>query len=253
MKTQLSIITTFVLLNLGIGRLFQESISVVCFSELSIIAVSGFFFWGATASTFRSWSERWNVFKDPKHLFRQGGIGLSAVMLHTLIGQALVIFLMTVIYNCTSPSFDLINASLTNNIAVNLLCYFSLIFHFHLKDEKKGERAVLLTYDKGYEKITVTKAGSKFFLSPEEVLYVEASNNCVVLHTEKGKFVKYQSLKSFQSKLSNWKFKRAHRSYLVNTDFIECVKKNKSGDGVLRMTNGDSIKFSRTYQSDILQ
>ena len=249
MKSDLSIVTAFVLLNMGIGRLFQESLSVVCFSELSIIAFSGFFFWNISSNRIPSWANSWNLFQNPKHLFTQGGLGLTTIVLYTLVSQALLIFLMTTIYNCTSPSFDLLNASLTNNVAVNLLCYFSLLFYFHVEDERKVASEVLLAH----EKISVSKAASKFLISPMEVVYVEASNNCIVLHTEKGKFVKYQSLKSFQSKLSKLHFKRTHRSYLVNTGFIECIKKNKSGDGILKLRNGDTIKFSRTYQNEIPQ
>ena len=251
MKTHISIITIFVLLNMGIGRLFQESISVVCFTELSIIAFSGFFFWKALSKTINNWSKKWNLFEDRKNLMAQSGLGLATVALYTIIGQVLVIFLMTVLYNCTSPSFDIINASLTNNIAVNLLCYLSLLLYFHSGNKEDSNRHVIFGQASGFEKISVSRAGSKFLLSPTEVVYVEASNNCIVLHTKKGKFVKYQSLKSLQEKLPNLNFKRAHRSYLVNTDFIECVKKNKSGDGKITFSNGDTVKLSRTYQSEI--
>ena len=147
-----------------------------------------------------------------------------------------------------SFNYHFLNASHTNHIAVNLLCYFSLVFYYlnsNKKEEKKSkEKEDIVTSNK----ISVSRAGTKFLIALEELIYVESSNNCIVLHTEKGKFVKYQSLKSFQETVPERLFVRIHRSFLVNTHFIECISKNKNGDGVLRLNSGDELKFSRTYQ-----
>jgi len=255
MKKQLSIISLFVLLNMGVGRLFQESLSVVCFTELLIIAITGFLFWTATAKLIQKGAFKWNMLKSKKDFMVQGGLGLSTVALHILISQAMVIFLMTILFSCTSSSFDLLNLTLTNNVAVNLLCYFSLLLYFlYSKREMTADQSDLaISATNGNSKISVSKSGFKFLLSPEELIYVETANNCIVLHTELGKYVKYQSLKSFQAELPEHMFKRIHRSYLVNTDYIQCVQKNKSGDGLLKLMTGEKIRFSRTYQKEIPQ
>ena len=255
MKKQLSIISLFVLLNMAVGRLFQESLNVPCFTELSIIALTGFLFWTATIKLIGKGALKWNMLESRKDFMVQSGLGLSTVAIHILISQAMVIFLMTSIYNCTSASFDLLNLSLTNNIAVNLLCYFSLLFYFlYSKKEIENDHA---SFDRSTtendQKISVSKSGFKFLLSLEELIYVETANNCIVLHTESGKYVKYQSLKSFQNELPKGIFKRIHRSYLVNTTYIQCVQKNRSGDGFLKLLTGEKIRFSRTYQKEIPQ
>ena len=255
MRAQLSIITMFVLLNMGIGRLFQESLNVACFTELSIIALTGFLFWTATAKWIKKGAFKWNMLKSRRNFMMQSGLGLSTVTLHILISQAMVIFLMTVLFSCTSASFDLLNLSLTNNVAVNLLCYFSLLFYFlYSKKELETNQDSLVSLSaSGDRKISVSKSGYKFLLSPEELVYIETANNCIVLHTESGKYVKYQSLKSLQDELPRHLFKRIHRSYLVNTDYIQGVQKNKSGDGLLKLLTGEKIRFSRTYQKELPQ
>ncbi len=255
MKKQLSIISLFVLLNMGVGRLFQESLKVVCFTELLIIGITGFLFWATTAKFIQKGALKWNLLKSRKDFMVQGGLGLSTVALHLLISQVMIIFLMTTLFNCTSTSFDFLNLSLTNNIAVNLLCYFSLLFYFlySKKDLAVVSDSQIVSPAHPNQKISVSKSGSKFLLSPEELIYIETANNCIVLHTESGKYVKYQSLKSFQTELPGEIFKRIHRSYLVNTKYIRCVQKNKSGDGLLKLQTGEQIRFSRTYQKDIPQ
>ena len=162
---------------------------------------------------------------------------------------------MTVLFSCTSASFELLNLSLTNNVAVNLLCYFSLLFYFlYSKKELEINQDSMVPLDaSGDQKISVSKSGYKFLLSPEELIYIETANNCVVLHTESGKYVKYQSLKSLQAELPGNIFKRIHRSYLVNTEYIRGVQRNKSGDGFLKLLTGEKIRFSRTYQKEIPQ
>ncbi len=250
MARRISLISILVLLNMGIGRMFQESLGVSCFSELSILAITSFFFWNISAEQIKKWAKKWAMDASGKNILVQGGIGLSASAINILIGQVLVVFLMTTIYNCTSPSFNMLNASLTNNIAMNLLCYFSLLFYF--VGPKKNDIAALQN-EKTEKKnrVAVSKKGSQFLLDPQEIVYVETSNNCIVLHTQKGKFVKYQSLRSFSQMLCPKTFKRIHRSYLVNSEFIDQIQKNTSGDGKLLLKTGDDLKFSRTYLQEL--
>ncbi|WP_190810562.1 LytTR family DNA-binding domain-containing protein [Flagellimonas sp. S3867] len=250
MSKQISLISIFVLLNMGIGRMFQESLGATCFSELSILAITSFFFWNVSANQIKVLASKWAVDSTGKNILVQGGIGLSASAINILVGQVLVVFLMTTIYNCTSPSFNMLNASLTNNIAVNLLCYFSLLFYFvGIKKDTSLSKNTNGTEQKS--RVAVSKRGSQFLLEPREIVYVETSNNCIVLHTQKGKFVKYQSLRSFSETLCPNTFKRIHRSYLVNSEFIDQIQKNNSGDGKLRLKTGVNLKFSRTYLQEL--
>ncbi len=236
---------------MGIGRMFQESLGMACFSELSILAITSFIFWNTSVKQIKKWGKKWAISSSGNNVLIQGGLGLSASALNIIVGQVLVVFLMTTVYQCTSPSFNMLNASLTNNIAVNLLCYFLILFF--LVDPKKEEVTALSQNDaiENDSRVSVSKKGFQFLLSPKEIIYVETSNNCIVLHTEKGKFVKYQSLKSFSEGLCPKTFKRVHRSYLVNSDLIAHIQKNHNGDGVLHLKTGDGIKFSRTYLSTI--
>ncbi len=249
MMHRISLITIFVLLNLGVGRLFQESNQVVCFSELSIIAITGFCFWAASAGQIRLWGQKWKMDARKNNLFIHGGIGLSAATLNLFFSQALVVFLMTTVHGCTTPTFNLLDASLTNNIAVNLLCYFALVWYSLEKEvDSTSEEPLNSAENPSSEHIVVTKKDATFLLAPDDVFYVETSNNCIVLHTQKGVFVKYQSLKAFMDVICPERFVRVHRSYLVNSNCIERIVKNRSGDGNLLLSNGDTLKFSRNYK-----
>ena len=249
MYKRIFLISFFVLLNLILGRLFQNTIGSFCFIELGIFAISSFFFWNLIANSIKAWTLKWCIFQDLKMVCIHASLALLSTLINVLIGQGLILVYGFFMYNnYQSFNYKFLHASHTNHVAVNLLCYFSLVFYF-LNNVKKEEEflakkeASLVT-----DKISVSRGGTKFLILLEELIYVESSNNCIVLHTKKGKFVKYQSLKSFQETLPEKLFIRIHRSFLVNIECIECISKNKNGDGVLKLISGDELKFSRTYQ-----
>lgn len=247
MNKRVILISIFIVFNMVLGRLFQNTIGSLCFVELGIFAISSFLFWNFTAKSIKSWNLKWNLFQDLKKVSIHVGLGLATSLVNMLIGQGLIFVYGFFMYDgYESFNYQFLNASHTNHIAVNLLCYFSLVFYF-LSSNKKA-REDLIEKPINLEKIAVTRAGSKFLISFDELMYVESSNNCIVLHTKKGKFVKYQSLKSLKEALPEHQFVRAHRSFLVNTNCIEWISKNKNGDGLLRLSSGKELKFSRTYQ-----
>ena len=253
MQQQLSIIITFILINTVVGRLFQESLGTVCFSELAIIGISGFFFWYFSSKKIAVWSRKWHFNGTTKNFLVHGGLGLSVALINVLIAQLVVIVLMSSIYNCVTPTSNFLNASLTNNIAVNFLCYFSLILYFIYSDKLANFSASPKVHMANEEvNISVTRAGFTFLLSPADVSHIEAANNCIILHTNKGKFAKYQSLKSIQHELPSY-FKRVHRSRLVNCSYIESIKRNKNGDGNLLLSTGEALRFSRYYHKELAQ
>lgn len=253
MSKPISLISIFVLLNMGIGRMFQVSLGTTCFSELTILAITSFVFWSFSAQHIKVWGQNWEQKPFGKTLALQGGLGITATAMNILIGQALVVFMMTVVFRCASPNFNLLHAALINNIAVNLFCYFALLFYFVNKESSPKIDTPTTPISEKKIQIEVSRSGSRFLLIPEEIFYIETSNNCIVLHTKRGIFVKYQSLSSLEKMLGSKTFKRVHRSYLVNMSFMDFHQKNSSGDGTLHLKNGDKIKFSRTYRKNLVK
>lgn len=254
MYKRVLLISFFVLLNTVLGRFFQNTVNSLCFTELIIFGISNFLFWNFTAASIQSWNLKWNIFKDFKLIFIHAGLGLSTSIINILIGQGLIAFYGYFMYEgYVSFNYNFINASHTNHIAVNLLCYFALVIYFLYSQQKETYKNNEAVAEKLATEISVSRGGMKFNLLTEKIIYVESANNCVVLHTSSGKFVKYQSLKSIQSILPTDDFIRTHRSFLVNISTINYISKNKNGDGVLFLNTGDKLKFSRTYQHLIPQ
>ena len=60
----------------------------------------------------------------------------------------------------------------------------------------------------------------------EDIVYIESNNSKCILHTSTGReYTIYKRLSDIAEELSDDRFLRCHRSYLVNMDYIESVDK----------------------------
>lgn len=61
-------------------------------------------------------------------------------------------------------------------------------------------------------------------IKKENLLFVEALKDYVVIHTSKESYTIHSTMKEIESKLSDSVFMRVHRSYIVNLTVIESIK-----------------------------
>ncbi|MGB0167148.1 MAG: LytR/AlgR family response regulator transcription factor [Luteibaculum sp.] len=104
-------------------------------------------------------------------------------------------------------------------------------------------KATLATLEPQIEEAVVElKSGREIHrIKLNEIFYVKADNVYCELYTKAGRIVVRSSLKALEPLLVNNHIKRCHRSYLVNTQWIE-IK------GVENLkVNGDLIPWSKKY------
>lgn len=95
--------------------------------------------------------------------------------------------------------------------------------------------------------ITITKGNSVQVILFREILYCEAIDHKIYIHTLARRFDCYSKLDTLQSQLDE-RFFRCHRSYLVNMNFVS----GKEGDSII-MVNGDKVFVSRRKQQQFSQ
>ena len=91
---------------------------------------------------------------------------------------------------------------------------------------KKGRKAVLLDVSK--------------------IVWIEAADYCVVIHTAMERFVHRQPLKELETTLNPTSFFRSHRSAIVNIDHIREIQPTRGGDYRILLENGTFAKLSRS-------
>ncbi len=116
--------------------------------------------------------------------------------------------------------------------------YYQLLLHSVGRDmpREKPVDYFFIKCDYKYEKI--------YF---DDVLYVQAMQNYVIIYTRKGKFITLLYLKSIEERLSSYDFIRVHKSYVVSIPKIEAIENNEIIIGQYR------IPISRNYQAEVIE
>lgn len=98
--------------------------------------------------------------------------------------------------------------------------------------------------DKKINKIAVPEGSQLHFIKPENIVYLKADNSYSELYLEDGKMmIVSRSIKNFEDGLKeNPCFCRIHKSYLINTNFVE--KYDKSNGGWVTLTNKKELPIS---------
>jgi DNA-binding LytR/AlgR family response regulator len=104
--------------------------------------------------------------------------------------------------------------------------------------------------------ITTTPGNNHFFIKCnsqyekvvlDELLFIEASNNCVLLHTRDRMLSTYLTFKSVHENLPKDKFVKVHKSYIVALNKIDAIDHEKV------RVNGIEIPISRGMRSSVMQ
>ncbi|HET6540098.1 MAG TPA: LytTR family DNA-binding domain-containing protein, partial [Chryseolinea sp.] len=81
----------------------------------------------------------------------------------------------------------------------------------------------------------------------DEILYVEALQNYVTIHTSDKKYVTYLTFKSVEEYLPAEKFLKTHKSYIVATEKIDSIEGNN-----IRIGNHD-VPISRNLKEEVME
>ena len=91
----------------------------------------------------------------------------------------------------------------------------------------------------------VVKTGSKIdVITIPEIVYFQAEGDYVRILTDGNRFLKEDTIKYYQERLSETEFVRVHRSYLVNVKKILRIELYEKQNHLLLLSNGDKLKIS---------
>jgi DNA-binding LytR/AlgR family response regulator len=80
-----------------------------------------------------------------------------------------------------------------------------------------------------------------------DILFVEALQNYVVIHTREKKFITYLTFRSIEEYLPSDQFIKTHKSYIVSAEKIESIEGN-----LMRLGNHE-IPISRNLKEEVLE
>lgn len=101
------------------------------------------------------------------------------------------------------------------------------------------------------ERLAVKADGRILFLRPEEIVWVEADDNQVILHLTTGRLVVRETMGALEARLGTNDFTRVNRSALVQVDQIRELQPTLHGDYTVLLRDGTKLSLSRSLRGQL--
>jgi two-component system LytT family response regulator len=101
------------------------------------------------------------------------------------------------------------------------------------------------------ERLTVKADGRLVFLRSEEIIWVEAADNYVVLHLTTGRLMLRETMSAIEARLGTTNFARINRSAMVHRDQIKELQPGNHGDYVVLLRDGTKLPLSRSLRGQL--
>ena len=180
---------------------------------------------------------------------------VNGLMIHLLLSVALALLHMLlcnlVLYAIdlsSSPIFPrFIKKYLTNVVHFHLLIYWAVVLVTRFYQKRESRPQVQPETAEQLEQFVIKSNGNALILTPGEVLWIEALDHYQKLHTAEGYHIIKDSMKHLEQVLPD-QFKRAHRSYFVNMDYVKSKSYDKSSRAsFLELQNGKRLRLGKAY------
>jgi two-component system LytT family response regulator len=101
------------------------------------------------------------------------------------------------------------------------------------------------------ERLAIKTDGKVVFLRPEEIEWIEAADNYVILHLADRKLMTRDTLSALEAQLGTDQFARINRSVLVQIDQVKELQPAFHGDYVVILRNGARLPLSRAFRGQL--
>lgn len=120
----------------------------------------------------------------------------------------------------------------------------------HLRHNRAATKTSAVTSDKP-DRIIVKTDGRLVFLTPEEIVRVEAADNYVMLHLTTGRLMLRETMSAIETRLGTASFVRVNRSAIVRLDHIREIQPALHGDYTVLLRDGTQLPLSRSWRGQL--
>jgi len=101
------------------------------------------------------------------------------------------------------------------------------------------------------ERFAINSGGRTLFLNAQEIEWVEAADNYVLLHVGRKEHLLHETMGSIETKLDPRSFLRIHRSKIVNLGRVKELQPMFHGNYVVTMSDGSRLTSGRSYRAKL--
>jgi two-component system, LytTR family, response regulator len=99
--------------------------------------------------------------------------------------------------------------------------------------------------------VSIRQSGRTLLLARDEIVRAEASGDYLMIHTTERTHMVRMTIKALEDRLAPPDFFRIHRSAIVGAAHVREVVSQPKGDALVKMSDGASIRSSRTHREAI--
>lgn len=115
------------------------------------------------------------------------------------------------------------------------------------------EKIAAITEEESLERIVV-KNGSQIKIIPvQQVIFLEAYDDYVKIHTKDGVFLKNKTMSSFEKQLDPKQFVRVHRSFIARVDQLAKIEPLEKESYIATLLNGEKVNISKSGYARLKQ
>ena len=97
-------------------------------------------------------------------------------------------------------------------------------------------------------RLEIRSTGQIQFIPVDQIHWIEASDNYVVLHTANAKHLLRESMSQLETKLDPARFLRVHRSAIIQLSRVRELATRRFGDRVVILQDGTEVRVSRVQK-----
>ena len=101
------------------------------------------------------------------------------------------------------------------------------------------------------DRLTVKADGKVVFVRPDEIRWIEAADNYVILHIGTRRLMVRDTISSLEERLSGAGFARVNRSAVVNVNEVQELHPTFHGDYVVILRDGTQLPLSRSLRGQL--
>lgn len=100
----------------------------------------------------------------------------------------------------------------------------------------------------------VVKNGTQIKLIPvQQIIFLEAYDDYVKIHTKDGMYLKNKTMSSFEKQLDPKQFVRVHRSYIIKIDQLSKIEPMEKDSYKAILLNGEKVSISKSGYARLKQ
>jgi two-component system, LytTR family, response regulator len=109
------------------------------------------------------------------------------------------------------------------------------------------------TSEQWLSRVTIKEDDGIIFVPVEDILWIEAANKYVVIHTANRTHLARQTIQNLENQLDPILFVRIHRSTIVRKAAVRGLHPLFHGDYVVRLTNDAELTLSRSFRESFFR